>query len=395
MPGKAFSPFKLRALELKNRFIKTATYEGMGKNGLMDDRLPNLHAGMAAMDVALTTIAYGAVNADGLTHEHQLVIDKQAIPQLMKLADAVHVHGGKISIQLTHCGYFTRSTRFNSRKPLAPSPVLNKYGIMRGRPIARSMTVNEIRQTAIDFASAASTAKNAGFDAVEIHMGHGYLLSQFLSPAVNRRTDEYGGKPENRIRFPLEVADAVRREVGDDFPVLCKLNLEDDIPGGFTLADCIKLVHKLEMHGVDAVILSGGFTSLTPFYLLRGKVPLREMIASETNYLQKAALFFFGKSIIREYAFTENFFLPLARKVRQSTRMPLVYVGGIISAAGVKEVMDSGFDLIAIGRALIAEPDFIRKVMHEHGHRSPCDQCNKCVGYMEKTGVKCFLDDPK
>ncbi|NQT76782.1 MAG: NADH:flavin oxidoreductase [Bacteroidetes bacterium] len=391
MHQKAFSPILLRGLELKNRFIKTATYEGMNRDGIPDERLFELHASMAANDVALTTVAYGAVNEDGLTHENQMVIDESATPYLKKLADLVHDKGGKISIQLTHCGYFTRSTRYQSRKPLGPSRTLNKYGLMKGRPYSKAMTTEDIRQTINDFAEAALLSKNAGFDAVEIHMGHGYLLSQFLSPAINKRNDKYGGSLENRIRFSQEIVDAVRNAVGDDYPILCKLNLEDGFNNAFTLKDCIDTVNMLKGHGVDAVILSGGFTSLTPFYLMRGEVPLKEMVESEPNYLQKTALRFFGRFIIKKYEFSENFFLPLAEQIRKSTDMPLVYVGGVISAQGVEEVMDAGFDMIAIGRALIAEADFIRKIKNDLNYRSPCDQCNICVGYLEKTGMKCVL----
>ena len=391
MSSKSFTPVKLRNLELKNSFIKTDTYEGMSKDGIPDERLFDLHASMAANDVALTTVAYGAVNEDGLTHEDQMVIDGSATPYLEKLVRSVHGKGGKISIQLTHCGYFTRSTRYKSRKPLGPSRTLNKYGLMKGRPYSKAMTKADIQQTISDFAEAAKVSKQSGFDAVEVHMGHGYLLSQFLSPAINKRKDEYGGSLENRMRFSLEIINAIRKEVGEGFPIFCKINLDDDFSNGFTLADCIKTVQMLEVHGVDAVILSGGFTSISPFYLMRGEIPLKEMVESEPNYLQKFALRFFGRSIIKKYEFSENFFLKQAIQVRKITKMPLVNVGGIISAEGIEEVMDEGFDMIAIGRALIAEPDFLKKVKNNTEYRSPCDQCNICVGYMEKTGVRCVL----
>lgn len=388
---KAFSPVKLRKLELKNRFIKSATFEGMSREGVPEHRLYEYHASMAKNDVALTTVAYGAVNEDGLTHEDQMVIDGSAMPYLERLASGVHEHGGKISIQLTHCGYFTRSTRYKSRRPLGPSRTLNKYGIMKGRLFAKAMDMEDIRQTIEDFATAAKISVKAGFDAVEVHMGHGYLLSQFLSPAVNKRKDRYGGSLENRMRFPLQVLDAVRLEVGDDFPILVKINLSDDFRNGFMLTECIKSVQMMHAQGVDAVILSGGSTSKTPFYLMRGEVPLKEMVESEKNFLQKVALRFFGRTIIKKYAFTENFFLDQAIRVRKSTRMPLVYVGGVVSAEGIQQIMDAGFDMIALARALIAEPDFLKKVREDHTHRSPCDQCNICVGYLDKKGIDCVL----
>ncbi|RLD79374.1 MAG: NADH:flavin oxidoreductase [Bacteroidetes bacterium] len=391
MSRKAFTPINLRGLELKNRFIKTATFEGMSSNGVPDDRLFNLHASMAANDVALTTVAYGAVNEDGLTHEDQMVIDDTATPHLKRLADAVHEKDGKICIQLTHCGYFSRSTRYQSKKPLGPSRTLNKYGIMKGRPYSKAMSHDDIVQTVADFARAALVSQRCGFDAVEVHMGHGYLLSQFLSPAINRRDDNYGGSLENRMRISLEIIDAIREEVGENFPILCKINLEDDFNNGFTIGDCIEAVQMLNVHGVDAVMLSGGFTSLTPFYLMRGELPIKEMVESEKNYLQKFALRFFGRTIIKKYEFRENFFFDQALQVRKTTKMPLVYVGGIISSQGVNEVMHAGFDMIAIGRALIAEPDFVKKMQENPDHRSPCDQCNKCVGYIDKKGIECVL----
>jgi len=388
---KAFTPIKLRDLELKNRFIKTATYEGMSRDGVPDDRLYKLHASMAANEVALTIVAYGAVNEDGLTHEDQMVIDETAIPYLKRLAGEVHANGGKIAIQLTHCGYFTRSTRYKSKKPLGPSRTLNKYGIMKGRPYSKAMSQADIDRTIADFEHAAMISKQCGFDAVEVHMGHGYLLSQFLSPAINKRKDRYGGSLENRIRLPLEIVNAIRSAVGDDFPILVKINLDDDFKNGFTLPECIKALHMLNNHGVDAAMLSGGFTSISPFYLMRGEIPLKEMVESEPNYLQKLALRFFGRTIIKKYDFEENFFLEKALKVRKSTKMKLVYVGGIVSAKGIQEVMDAGFDMIAMGRALIAEPDFLKKIKENIEHRSPCDQCNKCVGYMDLKGIECVL----
>ena len=391
MENNVFSSIKLRDLELKNRFIKTATYEGMSTNGVPDDRLYNFHAEMAANDVALTTVAYGAVNENGLTHEDQMVIDESAFPYLKRLADTIHVKGGKISLQLTHCGYFTRSTRYKSRKPLGPSRTLNKYGLMKGRPYSKPMTQQDISQTITDFANAARISARAGFDAVEVHMGHGYLLSQFLSPAINKRKDNYGGSLENRTRLSMEIIKAIREALGEGFPILCKLNLSDDFKDGFSLDDCIQTVQMLDDIGVDAVILSGGFTSITPFYLMRGEIPLKEMVESEPNYLQKFALRFFGRSIIKKYVFGENFFIEQAKQVRKSTKMKLVYVGGVISSEGIREVMEAGFDMIALGRALIAEPDFLNKIKDNSAHRSPCDQCNICVGYMEKNGIECVL----
>ena len=388
----AFTPFKLKNLILKNRFIKTATYEGYCKDGKPTQELTDFHLSFAKGDVAMVTTAYGAVNEDGLTHENQMVIDESALPYLEELAGKIHQAGSAVSMQLTHCGFFTKSTRFKSKKPLAPRRILNQYGLLRGRGFARAMTERDLLQTRRDFVRAAVIIKQAGFDAIEVHMGHGYLLSQFLTPAINKRKDQYGGILENRMRFPLEVVTDIINVVGDDYPVLCKMNLNDDFRGGMTLEESILVAKKLEEAGIAALVLSGGYTSKTPFYLMRGDVPLWNMVKAESNFLQKLVMAVFGRMIIRKYEFNENFFLPLARKVRAQLDLPLVYVGGVCSSQGIKDIMREGFDLIAVGRALIHDPGFIKKARSDNEHVSPCNHCNICVAEMEKSGVRCVLE---
>lgn len=388
----AFTSFNLKNLALKNRFIKTATYEGFCREGKPTPELTDFHISFAKGDVAMVTTAYGAVNEDGLTHEDQMVIDGKALPYLQDLANDVQQAGAAISLQLTHCGFFTRSIRYKSKKPLAPSKVLNKYGLLRGRGFSRAMTERDLLQTRKDFVRAAVLVKQASFNAIELHLGHGYLLSQFLSPAVNKRRDQYGGTLENRLRFPLEVLSDIISALGNDFPVLCKMNLSDDFKGGVTIDEAIIIAQELEKAGAAALILSGGYTSRTPFYLMRGDVPLWSMVKAESNFLQKLIMAIFGRAIIGKYEFDENFFLPLAKKVREKVMLPLVYVGGVVSSKGIAAIMNEGFDLVAIGRALIHDPDFIKKVKSDSEHISPCDHCNICVAEMEKSGVRCVIE---
>jgi 2,4-dienoyl-CoA reductase-like NADH-dependent reductase (Old Yellow Enzyme family) len=392
MFSKAYTSFRLRSLELKNRFIKTATYEGMCDNGRPTQQLIDFHARNAAGGIALTTVAYGAVNPDGRTHEDQMFLHSGIAEPLKELTETVHNAGGKASIQLTHCGFFSRNKSIKGKKPLAPGRVLNAYGIMSGLVFSKAMTKGEIRQTAIDFANAAAFSRKAGFDAVEIHMGHGYLLSQFLTPRINKRKDDYGGGSlENRKRFPLEVIAETRQAVGEDFPIIVKLNLSDGFKGGLTIEDSVEVAKALEQSGVDALVLSGGYTSKTPFYLMRGDIPVWDMTKVEKNILQKIAIASFGRFIIRKYTFTENFFIPLARLVRKAVKMPLIYVGGVVSRSGIEEVMAENFDMIALGRALIQDPDFILKVKDGSIEKSDCNQCNKCVAEMDRDGVRCIL----
>ncbi len=386
-----FAPIKLRNLTLKNRFIKTATNEGMWENGLPTQRLAEHHARLAEGGVGLTTVAYGAVNADGRTMEHQMYLRPEVLPGLKALTDAVHHHGGAASIQLTHCGFFTNNRMVSGRRPLAPSRILNNYGLLSGIFCSREMTTADCRLLTADFSRSAQLALQAGFDAIELHLGHGYLLSQFLSPKTNRRKDEYGGSLENRMRFPLEVVDAVRVAVGDGVPVICKINLDDGFKGGLTIEESVILARELEKAGVDLLVLSGGFTSKTPFYLMRGDVPLWRMIKAERQWQHKAAFAVFGKFVIGKYRFEENFFLPLARKIREAVQMPLAYLGGVVSARGIEQIIAEGFDMVAIGRALIHDPDFILNVAKDPGHVSGCTHCNICVAEMDRNGVRCVI----
>jgi 2,4-dienoyl-CoA reductase-like NADH-dependent reductase (Old Yellow Enzyme family) len=389
--SKAFSPIQLRGLKLRNRFIKSATYEGMCSNGLPTPQLTAFHSRLAQGGIGMTTVAYGAVNPEARTNCEQLLMIEQVVPSLQQLTSAIHVHGGAAMIQLTHCGYFTKNSDMRFKRPKSASRVLNKYGMLNGVVFSRAMDRQDMQQTASDFGKAALLSQKAGFDAVEIHMGHGYLLSQFLSPRTNRRTDHYGGTIANRLRFPLEVIEAIRKSVGDSFPVLCKINLDDGFRGGLTITESMEVARSLQKAGVDALVLSGGFTSLTPYYLMRGDVPLWEMIKAEKDIPIKLAMALFGKAIIRRYEFEENFFLPLALKVREAVTMPLAYLGGVCSANGITQIMEAGFDLIALARALIHDPDFVNNIMRGIAEKSECNHCNICVAEMDRGGIKCIL----
>lgn len=387
----AFSERKLghSSLILKNAFIKSATYEGMFDDGIPNQRLIDHHVAMAKGNVALTTVSYGAVSADGRTFNTQMDINNRSLAKLKVLAQKVHEADGKISMQLTHCGYFSKNKDIN--RPLAPSKVFNAYGFLSGIMFSKSMTKSDIERISNDFANSALHLKEIGFDAVEIHMGHGYLLSQFLSPRTNKRKDEYGGSIENRSRFPLEVIKKVLGIVGKDFPVLVKLNLSDGIKGGFTLDDCKFVSERLEENGCTAIILSGGFTSKTPFYLMRGKVPLWGMVRNGASLAEKITMALLGPLIIKRYKFTPNFFLEQAKVIRKCVNLPLIYLGGIDSKVGIEEVLHAGFDFIAIARALIHDPDFLLKIINKQIEKSECTHCNRCIVEMDREGVRCVI----
>ncbi|MDH4131169.1 MAG: NADH:flavin oxidoreductase [Gemmatimonadota bacterium] len=388
---RAFTPFRLAGLPLRNRIIKSATYEGMTPAGRAGPALVEHHAELARGGVGLTTVAYAAVASAGRTFAEQLLMDEDQVERLKPLTDAVHRHGGAASLQLTHSGGFTKYRAPGDPPPAGPSRAFNAYGSLSGLPWIRAMSEADIAGVVTSFADAAGLAKRAGFDAVELHLGHGYLLSQFLSPAINRRTDAWGGSLSNRLRLPVAVVRAVRERMGEGFPILCKINLSDGFPGGLGIAEAVGIARALAGEGVDALVLSAGFVSRSPFYLLRGGRPLREMIAAEPKWSQKAALGLFGPVVVRPWPFTELFLLDQARRVREAVDIPLALLGGVSSRDNLATAMREGFELVAVARALIANPTWVRDLEAGTLERTRCNRCNVCIAEMDRGGVRCVL----
>jgi len=393
---RLLAPARLNGLNLRNRVIKTATFEGMCPNGVPTDGLIRHHAEMAAGGVGLTTVAYCGVSPDGLTFADQMWMHDGVRPQLQRLTAAVHAEGGAVSAQLAHCGHFSRNKPRNFPRPRGPSRCVNQYGLLSGLPLGGGMSAADIRKTVGEYAAAAAFVKDVGFDAIEIHMGHGYLLSQFISPALNKRRDEYGGSLENRMRLPLEVLAAVREAVGAEFPLLAKLNLSDGFSSGLQIDEACRAAQLLEQGGLDAIVMSGGVVSRTPMYLFRGTSPLAQMVPLEKNPLQRKAMQWFGAASFPDMPYEELYFLDLAQQMRRAVQMPLVYLGGVSSAAGMRRVMDGGYDFIAMGRALLQDRQLLQRV-REQGEAwvSPCTHCNQCVASMALPGgTRCVLDEP-
>ena len=390
-----FGPAQLGPLRLRNRTIKTATYEGMSPGGSPSAALVEHHRAIAAGGVGMTTLAYCAVSPDARTFAEQMLMSEDNVAPLRVLTEAVHREGAAVSLQLGHCGFFTKNAAVSGGRPRGPSRTFNAYGLTAGVPFAVAMTERDMDQTVDDFAMAAQRAARAGFDAVELHLGHGYLLSQFLSPSTNRRRDAYGGSLDNRLRFPRRVVERVQGAVGSRLAVLAKINLSDGFKGGLGVGDAAVVAKHLEADGVHALVLSGGFTSRTPLYLLRGGRPLQAMIAVEKSRAQRVALRWFGERVVRAYPFEELFFLPLARELRRAVRMPLVLLGGASSLDNLEAALDEGFDFVALGRALIADPSLIRDFELGNKTRTRCNRCNECIAEMDAGGVRCVLDGPR
>jgi 2,4-dienoyl-CoA reductase-like NADH-dependent reductase (Old Yellow Enzyme family) len=332
----------------------------------------------------MTTVAYCSVSRDGRAFEHEMWMREEILPDLKRLTHAVHRQGAAVSIQLGHAGFFT-SKKIIGKRPLGASPKLCTFM----RSYCREMSQKDITEKVKDFVNACMLAKEAGFDAVEIHAGHGYLLSQFLSPWTNKRKDHYGGSLLNRLRFPAEVIQKVREAVGQEFPILVKMNQEDGMPGGNDLDDAIRIAQAFEKSGASALIPSAGFTSKVPFLMLRGNLPVKEMSSNRNSLLERTGLKLFGRFMVPAHDYHPLFLLEGAKKVKDSVNIPVIYIGGVDSLAGMIQVRNSGFEFMQVGRATIQDPDFVKKLQSGEITRSECDHCNRCVAAMDAGGVYC------
>jgi 2,4-dienoyl-CoA reductase-like NADH-dependent reductase (Old Yellow Enzyme family) len=382
--GKVFTTAKLAGLELKNRVIRAGCFEGMCQQGRVTDALIEHHRRLAAGGVAMTTVAYCSVSEDGRAFEHELWMREEVVPDLRKLTDAVHSEGGLASLQLSHSGFFTNK-KVIGKRPLGASA---KWCLFM-RSYCRQMTHRDITEKVNDFVRAAVLAKEAGFDAVELHAGHGYLLSQYLSSWTNRRRDEFGGDIHNRLRFPVEVVEKTRDILGRDFPILVKMNQIDGMKEGVSIHESEIIAKAFEKAGATALIPSSGFTSKVPFLMLRGNLPIREMSANQTGWFDRIGMKIFGRFLVPAHAYRPLFQMEGAQRICEAVDIPVIYIGGVESLAGMKAALDAGFDFVQIGRASIQDPDFVAKLESGAIDHSPCDHCNRCVAAMDAGGVYC------
>jgi 2,4-dienoyl-CoA reductase-like NADH-dependent reductase (Old Yellow Enzyme family) len=384
---KAFTQGKIGNLQLRNRIIRAGCFEGMCQQGSCSEKLIEHHRAVARGGAAMTTVAYCSVAQEGRAYGHELWMRPEVIPDLKRLTDAVHKEGAAVSIQLGHCGYFA-SKADTGYQPVGASRKFNLFRIS----FPRVMNEKDINEVIEQFVNAAIMAKEAGFDAVEVHAGHGYLLSQFLSPYTNKRKDIYGGKLENRLRFPAEVVRRVREAVGQGFPVLVKMNVTDGIKGGLEIEDAVAIAQRLEAEGANALVPSCGFTARTPLMMLRGNVPTMEMVAVQKSWLKKLGLLLFGRLMVQQYKFEEMFLMKDALKILQAVKIPVVLIGGVCSVGNLETVMRAGFEFVEVGRAIIKDPDIVNKWQRGEVTASNCDHCNRCIAEMDRGGVDCVCN---
>ncbi|MEE9614655.1 MAG: NADH:flavin oxidoreductase [Thermodesulfobacteriota bacterium] len=354
--SELFENVSIGTMELRNRFVRSATWEGMAaEDGGVTDGLVEIYRDLAKGGVGLILTGFAFVNKRGKCNAGMLGADDDAlIPGLKKIADVVHAEGGKVALQIAHGG---AQSRFETGFPLeAPSAV--KERAFGTEP--EEMTVDDIRRTVTDFAEAARRAKEAGFDGVEMHAAHGYLLSEFLSPYTNRREDEYGGPIETRARIVVEVYEAIREKVGTDWPVMVKINSADFVAPGLTAAESVIVCKKLSDIGIDAIELSGG----TP--ASGERMPAREGIDGPEK---------------------EAYFRVCAKEFRPEITCPLILVGGVRSIEVAEAIYEEGTaDFFSLARPLISEPDLINRWAGGDRRRARCISCNKCLMAAVKEG---------
>ncbi|SHN43666.1 NADH:flavin oxidoreductase [Cryptosporangium aurantiacum] len=368
-----FGSARLGPVTLRNRTIKAATYENRARRGLVTDDLIAFHVAHAAGGVGMTTVAFCAVEPAGRTDRHQIVWRPEAVPGLRRLTDAVHAEGAAASAQIGHSGPVGIS-RGLGQPVLSPSRS-GSPATFASTPATRA----DLRRIVAAYGTAVRLAIEAGFDAVEIHLGHNYLASAFLSPRLNRRRDEYGGSLENRARLAREIMRAVRDAAGDRLAVLAKLNMDDGVRGGFWLDESIVVARWLEQDGtLDALEMTAGSSLLNPMYLFKGDAPVREFAAVFPEPMRTGARLA-GHRYLREYPYHDGYLLDDARQVRAAVKLPMILLGGITNRTIMDTAMAEGFQFVALGRALLREPDLINRLRADPGVRSLCNHNNKCM----------------
>lgn len=382
--SRVFQKIQIGDLTLRNPIIRSGCFEGLCQDGEITDRLIEHHRQVAAGGVGMTTVAYCSVSFDGRAFGHEMWMRPEILPGLKKLTGAVHAEGAAASIQIGHCGFFA-SPSVIKRRPLGASPQFCLFRLS----YCSKMTKQDIDEKTRDFIQAAVWAKESGFDAIEVHSGHGYLLSQFLSPWTNHRRDEYGGSLENRLRFPVDVILQIRIAVGKGFPILVKMNQSDGIRGGLEIEEAVKVAQAFEAAGASAIVPSCGFTAKTPLFMMRGNVPTLDMARAQEGFLFRFGLTLFGWVMVQRYPFTPLYLLEGSRRFKESLGIPVAYIGGVLTLKEMDSLVVEGFQMIEIGRATVRNPNFVNQLQSGEIENSDCDHCNRCIATMSVDGVKC------
>ena len=384
MESKLFTPVTFGPLTLRNRTIRSAAFESMCPGNAPSDMLLDYHRSVAAGGIGMTTGAYAAGTQSCLAFVRQVWMRPEIIPGLRRLTDAIHAEGAAAGIQLGHCGNMSHKSICGCM-PVGASSGFNLYS----PTFVRGLRADELPEMARAYGRSVNLAREAGFDSVEIHAGHGYLISQFLSPSTNLRKVEFGGSLQNRMRFMDMVMEEVMKAAGSDMAVLVKMNMRDGFRGGMELDETMQVARRLEQSGAHALVLSGGFVSKAPMYVMRGEMPIRSMTHYMTCWWLKYGVRMVGKWMIPSVPFKEAYFLEDALKFRAALKIPLVYVGGLVSRDKIDEVLDDGFEAVQMARALLNERGFVNRMRAEENARCNCRHSNYCIARMYSIEMAC------
>jgi 2,4-dienoyl-CoA reductase-like NADH-dependent reductase (Old Yellow Enzyme family) len=359
-----FDVTSIKNLTLRNRFVRSATWEGMaGDDGGVTDRLIEMYKTLAEGGVGLIITGHAYVSKEGQACPGQIGIHEDRLLEgLAALTDAVHKGGGKIAVQLAHAGCRAAAEQ-TGLEAIGPSVLKGESG-----QVCRAMTRADIDQVADAFGRAAKRAVQAGSDAIQIHAAHSYLISEFLSPCHNKRNDEYGGSIENRTRFLLHVIARIRGAVGPGAAILVKINSDDFIEGGFTVEDMLEASALLEKAGVDAIELSGG-SPFSPKFMAHRPGPIK----SEAD---------------------EVYYREAAKRYTARIGMPLILPGGIRSYGVARSLVEEGIaDYVAMSRPLIREPGLVNRWKAGDLRKATCLTDNLCLGPLRAgAGLYCVVE---
>lgn len=361
--SKLFETTEINGMQLTNRFVRSATWEGMAaEDGACTPRLVEVYRRLAEGQVGLIITSHAYVRKDGQAGHFQLgIYDDHLKDGLRRMVEAVHEAKGKVVIQVAHAGVLANS-KLSGVAPALVSPV-EEFAVSSGK----ILTKKDIHEIAVSFGRAAKRAKDVGFDGVQLHAAHGYLMSQFLSPALNKRTDSYGGPVENRARALIETLQEVRSAVGSNYPVLIKINSQDDLEGGLEVSDSVKVGAMLQENGIDAIEVSGG----TP---LPGSTrPSRLGVNTEEN---------------------EAYFRTASKAFKEALQVPIILVGGIRSLGLAEKLLEQGVaDYFSMSRPFIREPGLVKRWASGDCGKARCLSDNQCFKPgMAGEGVYCLTE---
>jgi 2,4-dienoyl-CoA reductase-like NADH-dependent reductase (Old Yellow Enzyme family) len=387
-----FEKSSLAGVSIKNRILRSATYEGMcDAFGHPQPAYYELYEKLAAGGIGAIITGLVAVNQAGRHHGCMGIIDNDAhIEEFKKVSSIVHSHNTPVILQIAHCGGMA-SKALTKTDPVAPSPFVNPLTRQR----AKELTEGGVEEIINDFVQAIIRAQKAGFDGVQLHAAHGYLLSQFLSPHANKRLDKWGGNTENRCRIIIEIIERSRRAVGN-YPIMIKISAYDFDKRGMTVDEAIKVCRLLENAGCSAIEVScGGITDSFPSVRSK-KFPIKAVLAFVSPFKKmvkpvKLFLLLVARFIMKSYTPLFNYNVDAAIQIKKNVSIPVIVVGGIHCLADIEDIIgNKGIDYVSMCRPFIIEPAIVRKFQENKKNKSACINCSYCLIGVVAAPLKCY-----